>query len=59
MIFKIFKINGRYTFTCTILNRWFYVAKNDGSPLLFSERYGYTKVWFVFGLKLKYKKLKG
>jgi hypothetical protein len=55
----LIEMNGRYIYTCTILNRWLYVAKNDGSPLLFSERNGHTKVWFIFGLKLKYKKLKG
>jgi hypothetical protein len=55
----IIKVDGSYIFTCTFLNRWFYIAKNDGSPLLFSERNGIVKVWFILGLKIKYKKLKG
>lgn len=38
--------------------RFFYkglwVAVDDGEPLLFSERYGYTKMWSFWGLRIKW-----
>jgi len=33
--------------------RGFWIAIDDGSPLLFSERYKFRKVWQVIGLKIK------
>ncbi len=31
------------------------ILRDDGSPLLFSERYGHTKVWRWHGIKLKWR----
>lgn len=42
----------KWGFWMRFFGRLLWVARDDGT-LLFSERYGYTKVWRGLGLKVK------
>ncbi len=47
----------KYGISATLFGRWFYFGYNPSNMILFSERYGYTKVYRFHGFIFKTKQV--